>query len=53
MADITVQVSDVGLFLGEGGPQTGDGPVTPALPVANLDLASIKFNHQYRLHNPS
>jgi hypothetical protein len=42
MADITVQVNDVGLFLGEANPPTGDGPVTPALPVANLDLASIK-----------
>ena len=42
MADITVQLNDIGLFLGESNPPTGDGPNTPALPVANLDLASIK-----------
>ncbi len=42
MADITVQLNDIGLFLGESNPPAGDGPNTPALPVANLDLASIK-----------
>jgi uncharacterized protein YjbI with pentapeptide repeats len=42
MADITVQVDDISLFLGEAQPPTGAGPTLPALPVATMDLASLK-----------